>query len=52
MKDKVLRLCGYKVTRCGYLDYLKQYAYNLITWERSDHNLITFNIRIYIPGSA
>ena len=23
----------------------KQYSYNLITWERSDHNLITFNLR-------
>ena len=28
-----------------YFYYLEQYSCNLITWERSDHNLITFNLR-------
>ena len=39
---EVIKLLGAEI-----LSFMKQYSYNLINWERSDHNLITFNFRKY-----
>ena len=39
---EVIKLLGAEI-----LSFMKQYSYNLINRERSDHNLITFNFRKY-----